>query len=435
MRSMRSTPRGTYRIYTSALALMISAAGSGILGLIYWDVAAHLASPQSVGRAAGEIAAITLLSTLAQLSFGPVFERFLPRAGDKAASIVRTGYLTSMVAAIVIGVGYVALGFTHRIFSSSLNWDLLFIATIVFYTVFALQDAVLISLRVARWVAVENIVFGIAKLALLVPLATYSLGQGVVVSWTIPLFATILSVNVYIFASRLPSHVANAQIVEPLPTLRRMLSLSIPQYAGTVLSIFSTSVISLIVIARLGAVNNAHYFLVAQVAVAPTLFIWSISRLLIVEISHEPNKQLRYIRQSTIAMGAVALVGMVVGVFFAHRILEFFGSTYAAQGSTLLLLLMLSLPGTVVVATFAALAWIDGRVWLLAVREGSSMLVYLSIVLVLIDHHGINSVGYAALATSVVELAIFLPLTIKRIRSVVTTGSAMPAHSRDEGLD
>ena len=370
MKLRKSAPKGTYRIYTSGFALMVSTAGSGVLGLIYWYVAAHLASPKAVGRAAGEVAAITLVSTLAQLSFGPVFQRFLPRASDKSVRLVRTGYLISIGAAIIISVAYVVLGYAHRFFVSSLNWDLLFIATCVFYTIFALQDSVLISLRVARWVAVENVLFGVAKLALLVPLATYALGQGIVVSWTIPLLATILSVNVYIFAVRLPPHVREAQIVEPLPTLRHMLALSIPQYAGTVLSIFSVSVISLIVIARLGDVANAHYYLVAQVAAAPTLFIWSISRLLIVEISHEPHRQLRFIRQSSLAMGAVALASVVVGVLFAHRILGLFGTAYAADGSTLLRLLMLSLPGTVIVAIYSALAWIDGRVWLLALREG-----------------------------------------------------------------
>lgn len=425
MNPTRRFRRGSYRIYTSAFALMVSTAGSGVLGLVYWYFAAHLASPNSVGRAAGEVAAVTLLSTLAQLSFGPVFERFLPRAGDKSASIIRTGYLASMGAAIVISIAYIALGFANRFFVPTLKWDLLFLVTIVFYTVFALQDAVLISLRVARWVAVENILFGVAKLALLIPLAKFALGQGIVLSWTLPLFATIVCVNVYIFSSRVPRHMRDTRIVEPLPTLRHMLSLSIPQYAGTVLSIFSVSVISLVVIARLGAIDNAHYFLVAQVAAAPTLFIWSISRLLIVEISHEPERQLHHISQSTLAMGTVSIVGIVVGILFAHNILGFFGAAYANQGSTLLRLLLLSLPGTVVAATYSSLAWIDGRVWLLAIREGASMLVYITIVLVFIGRHGINTVGYAALATSILEFVVFLPLTVKRILAAKAAATTM----------
>jgi O-antigen/teichoic acid export membrane protein len=201
------------------------------------------------------------------------------------------------------------------------------------------------------------------------------------------------------------------------------LSLSIPQFAGTVLSLFSTSIVSLIVIGKLGAVANAHYYLVAQVAITPGLFIWSISRLLIVEVSHEPQDQRRHVRQAIIAMSAVLVVGVGVGTVFARQILGIFGPAYASQGTTLLRLLLLSLPGTVVVATYAALAWIDGRVWALMAREGITLVVNLSIVLVLIRHHGINSVGYAALITSGVEFMLFLPVTLKRIRAVGAAAS------------
>ena len=407
-----------YRIYTNALALMISAAGSGVLGLIYWGVAAHLASPESIGRAAGEIAAITLLSTFAQLSFGSVFERFLPRAAERSRRLVEVGYASSMFCALVISIVYVSLGFTHRFFTPSLEWDVLFIATVVLYTVFALQDAVMISLRVSRWVALENVLFGVAKLAILFPLAHYAFGQGVVLSWTIPLAVTIIAVNGYIFTRRLPHHIRTSAPTEPLPGIKHMLSLSVPQFVGTVLSIFSISVVSLIVIGKLGAVANAHFYLVAQVATTPSLFIWSISRLLIVEASHEPSEQRRHLRQTLIAMGAVMFLSVGVGTIFARQILEIFGSAYAAQGATLMRLFLLSLPGTLVTATYAALAWIDGRVWFLMIREAVALVVNLSIVLLLIGRHGIDSVGYAALITSAVEIILFLPVTLRRIRAV-----------------
>ena len=63
------------------------------------------------------------------------------------------------------------------------------------------------------------------------------------------------------------------------------------------------------------------------------------------------------------------------------------------------------------------------------------MVVYLAIVLSLIGRHGISTVGYASLATSMVELAIFLPLTIKRIRSVVTANPSAPSPRLGENLD
>jgi len=410
-----------YRVYTNAFALMLSAAGSGILGIAYWSISAHLTTQKSVGRAAAEIAAITLLASLSQLSFGSVFQRYLPGAADKATSLVVTAYSICLGLSLVIATGYSALGFAKRFFDPSFKWDALFIVTVMIYTIFALQDSVLVSLRVSRWVAVENNLFGVAKIALLLPLATYATGQGIVISWTIPLLATIGVVNWYIFRHRLPNHMRESKISEPLPNLRKIVGLAIPQYTTSILSIFTTSVVTLIVIARKGAVENAYYYLAAQISAAPIILIWSVSKLFIVEASHEPHAIRRLVGQAATAMTAVVVTGMAIGIIFAHQLLSVFGTTYADQGTTLLRLLLLALPGAAVAALYVAFAWIDGRVWYLMIREGVTMLVFLAIVLAFIGSHGINAVGYAAVATSGVEFLLFLPILIRRIRAIPPT--------------
>ena len=407
-----------YRIFTNAFALLVSMAGSGLLGLIYWDLAAHRTSESSVGRAAGEIAAVTLLSSFAQLSYGSIFQRYLPRGGSQSRRFTLNGYIVCSSLALVLSLAYSALGFTHRFFEPSLRWTLLFVATTIVYTIFALEDAVLISLRVSRWVAVENNLFGLAKFLLLFPLAALALGQGIVFSWTLPLIATVLVVNWYIFARRLPEQMRTQTSTEALPSFRRMLSLSIPQYVTSILTMVTTSVATLIVIARLGAVANSHYFLVAQVAAAPALFLWSITRLLVVEAGHNPLALRRHVRQAVSAEVAVIVASIAFGVPLAHSILRLFGPAYADQGTTLLRLLLLALPGTAIAALYAAFAWIDGRLWYLMVREGVVMVVFLSIVLTFIGSRGINAVGYASLATAAAEFLVFLPIVVRRIRAL-----------------
>ena len=43
---------------------------------------------------------------------------------------------------------------------------------VAIWALFTLQDGALIGLRSARWVTLENALFGVAKIALLLPLAT-----------------------------------------------------------------------------------------------------------------------------------------------------------------------------------------------------------------------------------------------------------------------
>ena len=84
----------------------------------------------------------------------------------------------------------------------------------------------------------------------------------------------------------------------------------------------------------------------------------------------------------------------------------------------MLRLLLLALPGTAVAAIYIAFAWIDRRMWYLMIREGVTLLVYLSIILYFVGRVGINAVGFAAVITSGVEFLLFLPITIRRIRAI-----------------
>ena len=407
-----------YRIFTNAFALMLSVSGSGALGIVYWYFATHSTNQRLVGRAAAEIAAISLLSTLSQLSFGPVFQRYLPGASIRGKNFVLTAYSICATLALVIAATYTALGFTNKFFDPSVEWSVLFTLTVVLYTIFGLQDYVLVSLRVSRWVAVENNLFGISKIILVVPLAGYATGQGIILSWTMPTVATVVVVNWYIFRRRLPDYFRESTLNEPLPNLKRILGLAIPQYTTTILSIFSTSVVTLIVIARRGPTENAYYFLAAQIAAAPALLLWNVSRLLIVEAAHDPHELRRLANQAVTAASVVTALALGIGITFAHQILGVFGSTYADHGTTLLRLLLLALPGTAVAAIYIAFAWIDRRMWYLMIREGVTLLVYLSIILYFVGRVGINAVGFAAVITSGVEFLLFLPITIRRIRAI-----------------
>ena len=370
-----------------------------------------------MGRATGEIAAVTFLSNLSQLSYGSIFQRFLPSAGLRSRRFILTGYVICVTLSLVLAIAYVASGLTNHFFHSSLNWSIVFILTVALYTVFALQDNVLISLRVSRWVAVENNLFGLLKLALLFPLATFAVGQGIILSWVIPLILAILIVNWYVFRRRLPDYMKTVIPAEPLPTFRCMLSLSIPQFFTAILSTLSTSVITIIVISRLGAVASADYFLVAQVAYTPALFLWSVTRPFIVESAHEPGQQRHHIFQAISALIAILFASMTIGIIFAHKILQLFGPAYADQGTTLLRLLLFALPGTAIAAIYSALAWIDGRVWQLLTREVVVMGFLLTIVMIFIRRDGINAVGYAYVVTAGLEFLVFLPATIRCIRS------------------
>lgn len=412
------------RLIRNAIALMISSGGTAIIGVVFWGVATHLASPTSVGRKTAEIAAMLLLANLAQLSFGSIFERFLPIAGDLTRGFVKRAYVVCVVFGFVLAVTYLALGFGRSFLPTALGWRALFVAAVVLWTIFALQDSVLIGLRASKWVAVENISFSLAKLILL-PLSIWiSASQGIFIAWTAPVLVTIVVITRYLFRTRIPEHMAASGPAESLPSTRELILLAGAQYASLLTAVFLPSIITLIVIQRLGAVANAHYFLPAMISTSLSLLFLSIVRSFLVEASHEPQEIRRHANSAFRALVAVLIPSVVLGSIFAPQYLRIFGASYATEGSTLMRMLLLSLIGNAVMVFYSTFAWLDKRVWWMTVRNLGGSVLQLLLIFALIGRHGINSIGIAALANSAITIVFFLPISIRRYRMTAPVAPA-----------
>ena len=398
----------------NAIALMISSGGTAVLGVVFWAVAAHLSTASALGRTAAEIAAMLLLATLAQLSYGSIFERFLPVAGEFTFNFVKRAYLLCTAFGLVLAAGYLALGFGNSFLPSSLGWKLLFVVAVVLWTIFALQDSVLIGLRASRWVAVENIAYSAVKMAFLPVSIAISATEGIFVAWTAPLILTIIAISWYLFRHRIPEHASTSVSTEALPSARNLIVLASAQYAALLSSVFLPSVVTLIVIQRLGAVANAHYYLPAMIANSLGMFSWGIVRSFLVEATNEPHALRLHANSAIRALLIVLVPSIVLGCIFAPYYLRIFGASYANQGTTLMRLLLISLLGTTVMVFYTAFAWIDKQVWWLTVRNVVSGVIYLAVIFALIGRFGIDAIGIASLIYSGATMLVFLPITIRR---------------------
>ena len=410
----------------NAIALMVSSGGSAALGVVFWVVAAHLAPTSSVGKTTAAIAAMLLLATLAQLSFGSIFERFLQVAGELTRTFVLRSYVLSVSTAVILGVAYEALGFGHSFLPPALGWRIFFVLAVVLWTIFALQDSVLIGLRASRWVAVENISYGLVKLLLLPAFIVMSRPQGIFIAWVVPIVGTIVAVTYYLFRVRIPDHMATTTRTEDLPTTRELLWLSSAQYATLLSTVFLPSVVTLIVIQRLGAVDNAYYYLPAMISTSVGAFTWSIVRSFLVEASSEPHALKRHADSALRGLVVVLVPCIALGVLLAPYYLRVFGAGYAEHGTSLMRMLLVSLLGTAVMVFYSTFAWLDKRVWWLTVRNVVFSAIYLVVIVLLIGRLGINAIGVAQLIYAGLTIAIFLPLSVRRYRRIEEELAGIP---------
>jgi O-antigen/teichoic acid export membrane protein len=411
--------KGPWRshLLQNALALMVSSGGTAVLGLAFWTTASHLTSPGNIGRASAEIAAMWLLANLSQLSFGPIFDRFLPVAGSHTRVFVKRAYILCTCVSLIAADIYLVTGFGRRFLPPSPWWHAFFVVAVALWTIFILQDSVLTGLRSTRWVPVENILFALAKLALLPLALILTVHQGLFLAWSVPVVGAVGAVSWYLFRKRIPEHEATPGLTENMPSVREIFLLAFAQYSQSLISVFTGPIVVLILIQRLGPVEEARYYLPALIWNGVVMFLWNLNTSFLVEASHDPSA-LRQHADVTIRAALVVLVSTVgIGVALAPEILRVFGTSYATHGTTLLRMMLLSLPGTAISFFYAAFAWIDRRVWRLAIRDLVSAVIYFAILLVLVGHFGILAIGIASLVTSGLQGLFFLPASIKRYRA------------------
>ena len=167
-----------------------------------------------------------LLSSLTELNFSTALPRILPQVQNNRRRIVALCYLATGVAGAIAATAF-ALVVPHlvtnlRFLMQSDGLVLALIVGLVAFNVFAVQDAVLIATRRAAVVPLENAVFGLIKLALLIILVGSVGGHGVFVSWLIATVLLVLPINALLFSrvlKELPHRLANIWHFRSLATV------------------------------------------------------------------------------------------------------------------------------------------------------------------------------------------------------------------------
>jgi O-antigen/teichoic acid export membrane protein len=405
----------------NAASLGVSSVGTAALGAAFWVVAAHIASAHAVGRSAAQITAMVLLANLAQLSFGSMFERFLPVAGRESGRFVANAYRLCVPTAVVLALGYAALGVSDHVLPRSLVWRGVFVVSVALWTIFVLQDSALVGLREARWVPVENILYSSLKLASLPAAIVISAQWGILLAWVVPVVPAVLGVSLYLFRHRIPAeHRLGASAVD-LPRNRELIRLAAVQYVTMLLWAFLPSVLSLIVIQRLGAVANARYYVTALIEGGIYSIVLAIDKSFLVELSREPDRLREHSRAAMRTLAVVVGPAVLLGVTFAPLILKIFGSGYEGASVTLLRLMLLALIGNTVLVFYSTYAWLDRKVWQMTARSAVVLGVVLGYVLLFIGSQGILSIGVAMVISSSLLTSVFLPLAIRRYRAAPRT--------------
>lgn len=387
------------RLSLNGYALGANVIITSALGLVFWALAARFYPAKDVGTGAALISTLTTIGALSQLNLGNALNRFLPQSGLMAGRLILACYGLGAATSVTFAAAFI-FAITPAIAPSSLPVTGLqsfawFAAACVLWAVFALQDSVLSGLRHSPYVMIENTVYAVAKIALLVIFAGSSIGMGgLFVAWTLPLLPIVLVINAFVFRHLLLRGTFEEKVTGTLNT-RRLLRFISWDYIGTLATMTALGVSPLLVLRFGGPEANAVYYISWVMAYSVYLLCRSMSTSLLVEGSSDTDRLPALLSEATVhttllLLGAAFALGAGAG-----PIMAIFGTSYISDGPDILRVLVLSCIPWGLITIYLAVARIRERLVHVAVIQAAILVLVVSFGTVLTSRLGGIGMAYS----------------------------------------
>jgi O-antigen/teichoic acid export membrane protein len=412
-------------LYLNSYALILSAAGTAALGLLYWAVAARRYPAAEVGIQSVLISTTLFLAGLSQLSLNSALLRYLPVAGRRAGRFIVASYGASVVAAIVAGsIFVIGTPFWSPKLTFLLHdplWFAAFVVSTAVWCVYSLQDSVLTGLRRATWVPVENISVSGAKVLLLLAFSDVLVHSGLYASWMLPAAAAVVGVNLLLRRRVMPSLAAVP--ADDDHSARTIVRFAAGNYVGFVFYAAASNLLPLVVLNRSGATEAAYFFLPWTITSALLLVGASTATSLTVETARDLDLLASHARRTLIHTMSLLALPVAVLVVAGPTILNLLGPDYGTHGGSALRLFALGVIPNAVVLVGLGVMRLRGEIHRLAMLQALTCVILLGLSWALLPRYGITVVGLAFVLSQSLGAVIVLATDLSGVVRAPRTAS------------
>jgi O-antigen/teichoic acid export membrane protein len=338
------------QLLRSSLNIILNAGIQSAFGFAFWILAARLFSTENVGRASSLISASTLLSFFGLLGLNITFLRFLP-VSEQRDRLITAGLILVGGCCGGLALAYVLLTpvIAHPI--SFIAHSPLLAAGFVVLTIggglSSITDSVFISVGKASFnIITDGVVGGILKIAVVVGLAggsTYEIFFASSSGFAAAGFSSIL-LMILVLRWR-PKFGEFWEILKPV------LQFTGANYFAGVLSLLPTLIVPLIVLSRLGATNEAYYYVSFQLANLLYTAAFSVEQAFLVEGASAGVITRAVLMRSLRVLLTLCIPAFIVVLLFGHEMLLAFGADYGKHAEAVLI------PLTIAVLPIALNNW------------------------------------------------------------------------------
>lgn len=398
-----ATTGGRIGLILSGYVLTGNAIAASGFGFLFWVVAAKRYAAVDVGLGSAVVSAVMVVSGIGAVGLASALPRFVP-VTPSWVSLVLRGYAVAAGATLALALAAcLVLGSVTDELSRLLDpgWLVLFCVAAVAWTLFALQDYVLIARRRPVLMAGENLVVALARIALLFVPAFADDAAGLLVAWLLPTVVAVVAINHTVLRG---GEDTAGGAPPDYPVIRRYAAVAT---IGTTASVLAVSLMPLLVTAIEGAEANARFFLPWSVTVGLQAVAAGMASPLLPAIAgghgREREATLRVLWHTCAVTGALAVPIAILGPWA----LGLLGPDYEVDEALLLLLLAGSLLAS---ATFVLLTRLraHSRVAQVAVVQWVITTILVGVSVAFLAPAGVVAVGWAFLAAQIAGLLVAL---------------------------
>jgi O-antigen/teichoic acid export membrane protein len=329
---------GALSMLPNSLALIAAKIATLGLGFLFWLLAARLYAPDTVGLAAGVVAAVLLCVQLALLGVGSAVIALFPESRARPGRLLDTALTLAMVTGLAAGGLFLALAASLfpelGVVGRSPVFAVLFALMSALGTVGVVLDQASTTLRRGDQALVRGVLNGILSLAALGALAIAGAPAG-----SMAIFAC------WVVGGAAPCALGAVQLERTLAhyryrprlvrrTVRRLIAVGLPNHALTLADRAPALLLPVLITEVLSPTANAYWYAVWMMAWLVFVVPVQVGMTLFAEAADRPHDTGRLVThgvRSSLAVGLVAAVGVAV---FADVMLSLLGAAYAAAGAT-----------------------------------------------------------------------------------------------------
>lgn len=345
VRVLREWLHTNWTLFANAGSLVATTAVTSGLGFVYWWLAARLFPPEAVGFASSAISAMMLLGAVGMLGLGTLLIGELPRHPGKAGSIITGAILLASAASGILGVLYAlaapALSAELAALSATPVSVLAFAAGVVFTAATLIIDQALIGLLRGGLQLWRNVLFAVAKLAILYLASLWlsrEAGINIYVTWMLGNLLSLVALGLFLLYKGIPVvHVPQWSIFK---TLRRT---ALSHHAVNLILQAPSLIMPIAVTTLLSASSNASFY-AAWMVVSFSFVVPSHLATVLYAVGATQPRVLMHKLRMTMKVSLLLGIPMCLVLFVtADWLLNLFGGHYAEQAAWCLRILSLGI--------------------------------------------------------------------------------------------